>query len=172
MERERKEEGRHIFDSPFFVEIPGKIFLSGIGSERLRISNLDRRSRKQMQGEKMPGMLTAVKGGRGAFFRTTRTTTKNVVSSAVITSRSVVADLVRVSSNNPFGEAFGVGAVEHPPPRDNKQSISTSSVSQCRPRAIQNLLFPLSFETTKRGGNVRTGVGDTAALRWHKHRSR
>ena len=140
-----------------------KIF-SGIGSERLRISSLDRllrrsRSRKQMQGEKMPGMLTAVKGGRGAFFRTTRTTTKNVVSSAVITSRSVVADLVRVSSNNPFGEAFGVGAVEHPPPRDNKQSISTSSVSQCRPRAIQNLLFPLSFETTKRGGNARTGVG-------------
>ena len=139
MERERKEEGRHIFDSPFFVEIPGKIFLSGIGSERLRISNLDRRSRKQMQGEKMPGMLTAVKGGRGAFFRTTRTTTKNVVSSAVITSRRVVADLVRVSSNNPFGEAFGVGAVEHPPPRDNKQSISTSSVSQSRSRAIQRV---------------------------------
>ena len=51
--------GRHIFDSPFDVEIPGEIFSFGIATDgESRFPN-DDENKCEMQGEKMRGMLTA-----------------------------------------------------------------------------------------------------------------
>ena len=124
-----------------------------------------------MQGEKMPGMLTAVRGGRDEEEEEEENSLgrrRQLSSYHISPCRRFSARLSSLpTTRSDLREAL-VGAVEHPTPlpaSPRQQTINFHFISQSVSiaRHSESPVLPLSFETTKRGGNVRTGavgVGD------------